>query len=1305
MASSRERKYDVFLSFRGEDTRDSFTSHLYAALRRRKIETYIDYRLERGDEISKPLLKAIRESKISVIIFSKNYASSSWCLDELVHILKCRSQNQQTVIPVFYHIDPSDVRKQKGTYATAFTKLQQRFRDKVLKKWRDALTKAANISGWDSHSHRPESELVEVVVKDILKKLSNKSSSSDSKGNLKGIVGIEKQVKEVESLLQIGSPKGRVVIGIWGMGGIGKTTLANAIFDKVASQFESCCFVVNVREEWEKHGLTHLKNKLLSMLLEEDDLFRDSSYVRSNFFKDRLKRKKVFLVLDDVTHISHLELITRDYMFGHGSRILLTSRDMHLLKDEANHVYEIEALNDEESLQLFSLHAFKQYYPMDVYSKQAKVAVQYAKGIPLVLKVLGSLLRGKNQKEWMSALSKMKKFPNMEVQKVLKISYDELDDEEKNIFLDIACFFNLMDRDEVEGILLGFDYSATIGIKDLSDKSLITIDFDNKIQMHDLVQEMAWEIVRQQSTIDLGKRSRLWLAQDVCHVLKRNIGTSAVEGLTLDVSKITRELPINPKVFLGMQYMRYLKIYNCGSMEKCKLFFTNGLQLFPYSLRYLHWESYPLKSLPQNIPENLVELLMPNSQLEQLWDGIQYLEKLKRINLSHSKRLLIIPDLSQAQNLEYINLECCTSLLQVPSYDFRSHYNLTSVNLGFCEDLMNLEKNSYRKSLKSDNYIQCFNLMSLPEISNNEYHSSYDEGTLKDFSYFDEPLDKHVELEFRNKYDQYQSFKSKHSNNNMEWNKRRRKFQHFFLSHVSSFNKFPELSRNIRELYLCGTSIEQVPPWIDCLSFLETLDLKNCTKLKTLPTTLYKLKSLYRLSLYGCSSFETFPPILEPMDQLGILYLNGTAIRKLPSPIENIIRVRQLGLTMCQHLESLPSSLYKLSNLHGLNLSGCSKLVRFPKLSLKYYKGWIGTMNLSDCNISEISESIGSLSSLSYLDLSGNKFESIPTSIKKLTRLFEIHLSNCENLKWLPELPLSVRKLYVRNCILLEAVLSSSDEAKIISLDHYESYKVEHLYTNCPRLDHHACNNIMVDAQRRIWSAATRFQENHLERTAVSIYYPGDEIPNWFKYQTQGSSLKIQLPQNWCNANFLGFALCLVIESKHCVKDCFMLLQCESDFQTISGKTHNNTSYLSDPLNMDKTEVDTRLDHVILWYDSWLCRQVREKGTNYWCDNVTEASFDVIPGHVRATYNNNNGTDYCCSVTKLGMFLLYSDDDVLANNNTNEDVVPEMVLKFDLMARMSRIYIKDKGTLASLVDCNILDLIATLVAVRIQGNL
>ena len=149
-------KYDVFLSFRGEDTRDNFTSHLYAALCRKKIETFIDNQLIRGEDISPSLLDAIERSKISVVIFSKGYASSGWCLEELVKILECKDKYGQIVIPVFYHVEPSNVRNQTGIFGDAFSMFEERFvgREDKLRTWRIALREAANISGFDSNTVR-----------------------------------------------------------------------------------------------------------------------------------------------------------------------------------------------------------------------------------------------------------------------------------------------------------------------------------------------------------------------------------------------------------------------------------------------------------------------------------------------------------------------------------------------------------------------------------------------------------------------------------------------------------------------------------------------------------------------------------------------------------------------------------------------------------------------------------------------------------------------------------------------------------------------------------------------------------------------------------------------------------------------------------------------------------------------------------------------------------------------------------------------------------------------------------------------
>ena len=148
-SSTPRCKYDVFLSFRGKDTRYGFTDHLYNALIQNGIFTFRDdEELETGKPISQELLKVIEESMFAVVILSKNYASSTWCLDELAEIVRCMKENEMIVVPVFYHVNPSNVRDQRGTFEEAFTEHEAACNIQKVETWRAALREVANISGW-----------------------------------------------------------------------------------------------------------------------------------------------------------------------------------------------------------------------------------------------------------------------------------------------------------------------------------------------------------------------------------------------------------------------------------------------------------------------------------------------------------------------------------------------------------------------------------------------------------------------------------------------------------------------------------------------------------------------------------------------------------------------------------------------------------------------------------------------------------------------------------------------------------------------------------------------------------------------------------------------------------------------------------------------------------------------------------------------------------------------------------------------------------------------------------------------------
>ncbi|KAG4122875.1 hypothetical protein ERO13_D11G295300v2 [Gossypium hirsutum] len=654
----KARTYDVFLSFRGKDTRDGFVSHLYKDLCRKNIETFIDdEELRKGDEISGALLKAIQASRVSVSVFSKDYASSKWYLAELVKIMDCN----KWVVPVFYGVDPRDLRNQTGSFADAFAKHEENFKHESgkVKTWRSALTAAGKLSGWDSQVTRPDSTLVDKIVEDVVKKLNCGSSSA----NLKGLVGIERRMQEVLSLFQDGFPDFRM-LGIWGMGGIGKTTLADAIYHHVSNGFQRCCFLANVREHEEQRELLKLRNEFLSTILEDENLYISTPTIGSGFLKDRLSKKKVLIVCDDVSKLSQIEFLFGGIdRIGPGSRVIVTTRNKQVLVQcGIDLIYDMKELDKDESVQLFCQCAFKSTNPTEYQLKLSKMALSVAKGNPLAIRLIGSSLYGKTKSYQESEVKKLNKVPKQDIQEVLKWSFDGLDCEEKEMFLDIACFFKGKHRDYVTRIMDACYDSAHSGIENLIDKSLISVS-QNQIAMHDLLQQMGLNIVRDESPLKLEKRSRLWIPEDSYNVLSENNGTEMLRGIELDMSQLAK-LELEPTAMMKMRKLRFLKFYH--SYGRILLF--NGLLSLPEELRYLYWEGYPLRSLPTKFDLGyLVELDMRKSHLEQLWEGKQDLVNLKVITLDFSLNLVRIPDLSRAPNLEKINLLWCSNLRDLPS--------------------------------------------------------------------------------------------------------------------------------------------------------------------------------------------------------------------------------------------------------------------------------------------------------------------------------------------------------------------------------------------------------------------------------------------------------------------------------------------------------------------------------------------------------------------------------------------------------------------------------------------------------------
>ncbi|CAH8286816.1 unnamed protein product [Eruca vesicaria subsp. sativa] len=308
-------------------------------------------------------------------------------------------------------------------------------------------------------------------------------------------------------------------------------------------------------------------------------------------------------------------------------------------------------------------------------------------------------------------------------------------------------------------------------------------------------------------------------------------GTSAIEGLFLDMSQL--KFDAIPSVFEKMCNLRLLKFHFSEMIENHGVYLPQGLEYLPSKLRLLHWEYYPVSSLPQCFdPKNLVELNLPNSCVKKLWKGKKSLEKLKTMRLSYSHQLTKIPRLSK--NLEFLDLEGCKSLV--------------SISQSIC----------YLKKLVSLNLKDCSNLESVP--------STVD-------------LDS---LEVLN------------------------------LSGCSKLENFPETSPNVKELYLGGTMLQEIPSSIKGLVLLEKLDLENSRHLVNLPTSICKLKHLETLNLSGCSSLERFPDLSRKMKCLKSLDLSRTAIKELPSSISYLTALEELRFVDCRNLARLPDNMWSL---------------------------------------------------------------------------------------------------------------------------------------------------------------------------------------------------------------------------------------------------------------------------------------------------------------------------------------------------------------------------------------------------------